>query len=193
MVGELRKGKITGWNLVRQFGFISPEDGGNEILFHASEFEPNVSPQEGLGVVYAVGTDEQGRPCAYVKGVLQPNSKWGAASQEREGSFQQPQRMAESSKGDVVQKVHQLINRGWELFLDTRIRFRYKLIPLIGLAYVLSPLDFIPASLFGFVGVGDDIAAFLGSIWLFVKLAERQLVKDQAVKEDKIRFRKNRW
>ena len=58
----------------------------------------------------------------------------------------------------------------WSLLRDGRMPLLYKLIPLVTLAYVLSPLDLIPAM---FVGLGmlDDIGVFMLGISLFNSLA----------------------
>lgn len=58
----------------------------------------------------------------------------------------------------------------WSLLRDGRMPLLYKLIPLVTLAYVLSPLDLIPDM---FVGLGmlDDIGVFMLGISLFNSLA----------------------
>jgi len=58
----------------------------------------------------------------------------------------------------------------WRLMRDGRMPLLYKLIPLVTLAYVLSPLDLIPDM---FVGLGmlDDIGIFMLGISLFNSLA----------------------
>jgi len=59
------KGRITDWNDLRGFGFVSPLHGGERVFFHVSAF-PNGSrrPTEGEFVSYTLGTDERGRVCA---------------------------------------------------------------------------------------------------------------------------------
>ena len=61
----LVKGRITEWNDVRGFGFISALDGGDRVFVHVSAF-PSGSrrPTEGEFVSYTLGTDERGRLCA---------------------------------------------------------------------------------------------------------------------------------
>ncbi len=53
------------------------------------------------------------------------------------------------------------------LLLDPKIPFKYKLLPAIGIAYVILPFDIIPDMfpLFGFI---DDILVLIGSVILFM-------------------------
>lgn len=61
----LFKGRITEWNDVRGFGFISPLKGGERIFIHVSAFPAGSRrPTEGEFVSYSVGADERGRRCA---------------------------------------------------------------------------------------------------------------------------------
>ena len=59
------QGKITDWNDLRGFGFVSPLERGERVFVHVSAF-PSESrrPTEGEFVSYTLGTDERGRRCA---------------------------------------------------------------------------------------------------------------------------------
>lgn len=59
------QGKITDWNDLRGFGFITPLDFGERVFVHVSAF-PSGSrrPTDGEFVSYTLGTDERGRRCA---------------------------------------------------------------------------------------------------------------------------------
>ncbi len=57
------------------------------------------------------------------------------------------------------------------LFLDRRVSFLLKLIPLTGLLYVINPVD-VPSYL-------DDLFALVFSLVLFVELCPRQVVDEQ--------------
>lgn len=59
------QGKITGWNDLRGFGFVSPLEGGKRVFVHVSAF-PSGSrrPTDGEFVSYTLGSDERGRLCA---------------------------------------------------------------------------------------------------------------------------------
>lgn len=59
------QGKITGWNDLRGFGFVSPLEGGERVFVHVSAF-PRGSrrPTDGEFVNYTLGTDEHDRLCA---------------------------------------------------------------------------------------------------------------------------------
>jgi uncharacterized membrane protein YsdA (DUF1294 family)/cold shock CspA family protein len=59
------KGKITDWNDVRGFGFVSALKGGERAFVHVSAFPTGSRrPTEGEFVSYTLGTDARGRLCA---------------------------------------------------------------------------------------------------------------------------------
>jgi uncharacterized membrane protein YkvA (DUF1232 family) len=63
----------------------------------------------------------------------------------------------------------------WRLFKDPRISFLPKLIPVAGLAYVISPIDLIPDFILG-LGQLDDIGIVLLAIALFIEFCPRAIV-----------------
>ena len=58
------------------------------------------------------------------------------------------------------------------LFGDRRVPLRVKVIPLLALAYIASPIDLLPGI------VVDDVAVALLAIALIIKLTPRQVVLD---------------
>lgn len=78
------KGKITGWNENKSFGFITPASGAKEVFFHVNAFRSGGQrPQIGEFVSFVLSTDKQGRPCAVrvaragdvVAGEIKPNDR----------------------------------------------------------------------------------------------------------------------
>jgi uncharacterized membrane protein YsdA (DUF1294 family)/cold shock CspA family protein len=58
-------GKITDWNDVRGFGFVSALRSGERVFVHISAFPTGSRrPAEGEFVSYTLGSDARGRPCA---------------------------------------------------------------------------------------------------------------------------------
>jgi uncharacterized membrane protein YkvA (DUF1232 family) len=64
------------------------------------------------------------------------------------------------------------------LMNDSRIGFMYKLLPFASLAYLVSPIDFIPAMLTGVIGAADDIAVVLFGFTLFIELCPPAIVDE---------------
>ena len=64
----------------------------------------------------------------------------------------------------------------WKLLLDGRVPWVVKLIPLLIVLYVVSPIDIIPDVIPVF-GQLDDLAIVLLGIQLFIALSPRDLVK----------------
>ena len=59
------KGKITKWNDEKGFGFITPNTAGKQIFIHISAFSNCYRrPEINQEVIYTLGTDKHGRPCA---------------------------------------------------------------------------------------------------------------------------------
>jgi len=57
-------GTLKSWNDAKGFGFILPEDGGEQLFVHISAMRDDSRPQVGDAVVYVPGSDAQGRPRA---------------------------------------------------------------------------------------------------------------------------------
>ncbi len=71
----------------------------------------------------------------------------------------------------------------WRLIRDPRVPLWTKAIPVLGVAYVLSPLDFIPDFIIG-VGQLDDLGIILMAMRLFEAVVPGYIVEEhrQAVK-----------
>lgn len=64
----------------------------------------------------------------------------------------------------------------WALLRDPRVPIWAKVIPVLGLVYVLSPLDFIPDVLIG-LGQLDDLAIVIGGMRLFAAVVPQDIVE----------------
>lgn len=69
----------------------------------------------------------------------------------------------------------------WRLFLDDRVPLWQKAIPMLGLLYLVSPIDLVPELLVPILGplvVADDLAILLLALRAFVYFAPRDVVAE---------------
>jgi len=66
----------------------------------------------------------------------------------------------------------------WELLWDDRVPFVTKIIPILTLLYVISPVDLVPGMVVPGLGQLDDLAIFLIGIRLFVDVCPPALVAE---------------
>jgi len=64
----------------------------------------------------------------------------------------------------------------WMLFKDNRVSFLAKAVLPLSLLYLISPVDFLPAAVFPFVGGLDDVGVVLLGMALFLKLSPQDVV-----------------
>jgi uncharacterized membrane protein YkvA (DUF1232 family) len=87
------------------------------------------------------------------------------------------------SNQNVTQQVgffKSLVNRGrlaFRLVKDPRVPIYLKVIPVVSILYVISPLDFIPDIAVG-LGQLDDIGILLAGIEGFISLCPQYLVEE---------------
>lgn len=76
--------------------------------------------------------------------------------------------------GDFVLRTRLILR----LMADGRVNFLLKLLPLGALAYLISPLDFIPAAIAPIIGTADDIAIVWAGMYLFLELCPPHVVRE---------------
>ncbi len=64
----------------------------------------------------------------------------------------------------------------WRLLWDGRVPFSVKLIPLLTVLYILSPIDLVPDVVVG-LGQLDDVAILLLGVRLFIALSPKDIVE----------------
>lgn len=89
-----------------------------------------------------------------------------------------PAKQTPSKQVQVVDDAIRNLRLVWCLFLDPRVNPLVKLIPITGLAYVISPIDFMPASICGPAGWADDATVMIIAVALFLHLIPRPLVEE---------------
>ena len=75
------------------------------------------------------------------------------------------------------------IRLAWGLFLDRRVRTVTKILPILAVLYVLSPLDLLP-DIIPVVGWVDDLIVAGGLLLLFFVLAPTEVVFERLRKAD---------
>ncbi len=85
--------------------------------------------------------------------------------------------LPEGKFGPLAKTIEQ-VRLALALLGDNRVNLLLKLIPIAGIAYAFSPLDFIPAVLFFVFGVVDDVAVVMLAITMFNSLAPEEAVTD---------------
>jgi uncharacterized membrane protein YkvA (DUF1232 family) len=67
----------------------------------------------------------------------------------------------------------------WRLLLDPRVPGWTKLVPLVTLIYLLSPIDLVPDLLVG-PGQLDDLGILLLGLWLFLRLVPQDVLRQHS-------------
>ncbi|MBV7434752.1 cold shock domain-containing protein [Cardiobacteriaceae bacterium TAE3-ERU3] len=60
----MRKGTVKYWNDQKGYGFISPDDNGQDVFFHISKWALNQRPKKGLRVSFDHQLEGNGKPSA---------------------------------------------------------------------------------------------------------------------------------
>ena len=82
--------------------------------------------------------------------------------------------------GNPLEWLKELLKQAqlaWRLFIDPRVAWGYKIIPVMALLYLLSPVDLIPDSALG-LGQLDDVAILFIGLNLFLNFCPTELVEE---------------
>ncbi|MBI5667335.1 MAG: DUF1232 domain-containing protein [Chloroflexi bacterium] len=78
---------------------------------------------------------------------------------------------------NMLRAVWNQVRLTWRLLRDSRVPLWAKVIPFVGIAYVLSPLDLIPDLLIG-LGQLDDLGIILAGMRLFEAVVPEYIVAE---------------
>jgi uncharacterized membrane protein YkvA (DUF1232 family) len=76
----------------------------------------------------------------------------------------------------AFERIWEQLRLAWLLFGDNRVSLALKVLPVIAITYVISPLDLLPALLFRLLGILDDVAIFGLAIVIFNSLSPEDAV-----------------
>jgi uncharacterized membrane protein YkvA (DUF1232 family) len=76
----------------------------------------------------------------------------------------------------VLERIWEQLRLAWLLFGDNRVSLALKVLPVLAITYVISPLDLLPALLFRLLGILDDVAIFGLAIVIFNSLSPEDAV-----------------
>lgn len=63
------------------------------------------------------------------------------------------------------------------MMLNSQIPFKYKLLPILAVLYVVSPFDFLP-DFIPVIGWADDLIVLILAIFTFIALSPRNNLRD---------------
>ncbi len=63
-----------------------------------------------------------------------------------------------------------------KLMSDARVPGMLKLIPILGLVYVISPIDILPEAILGPIGAIDDIGVIILAVETFIRMVPQDIV-----------------
>jgi uncharacterized membrane protein YkvA (DUF1232 family) len=66
----------------------------------------------------------------------------------------------------------------WHLFSDERVSWVAKLIPVLVIGYLISPVDFLPEIVTGPLGLLDDLTILILGLNWFIQVAPRDIVQE---------------
>ncbi len=81
-------------------------------------------------------------------------------------------------QGGVIRDFVLRVKLIWRLIRDRRVSFWLKIIPIAGIAYLVSPLDLIPDIALPVIGELDDAAILYITNALFIELCPPAIVRE---------------
>jgi uncharacterized membrane protein YkvA (DUF1232 family) len=79
---------------------------------------------------------------------------------------------------NIFRSVVRQLRLAWRLFLDPRVNWMSKALPVISALYVLSPVDFIPGAVAPIIGGMDDLAIAIFGLKLFIEFSPADVVQE---------------
>lgn len=86
-------------------------------------------------------------------------------------------RSPDPAPSSVLAQAFQTLYLTAKLLVSPKVPTWTKLVPLLALAYVLFPLDFLP-DMIPLVGQVDDLTVVLLLLWAFMQLVPKQVVSE---------------
>ena len=62
------------------------------------------------------------------------------------------------------------------MMLNSRVSFKYKLLPILAILYVVSPFDFLP-DFIPMIGWADDLLVLILAIFAFIGLSQKKTLR----------------
>ncbi len=78
----------------------------------------------------------------------------------------------------LLRRLPTMLRLFWRVFWDRRTRWFPRLILLGTLAYVISPVDFLPAAVFGPLGLVDDFTVLVFGCQAFLRRVPKAIVDE---------------
>jgi len=86
-------------------------------------------------------------------------------------------RSPDPASSSVLAQAIQTIYLTFKLLMSSKVPMWTKLVPLLALAYVIFPMDFLP-DFFPVLGQVDDLSVVLLLLWAFMQLVPKQVVSE---------------
>ena len=78
----------------------------------------------------------------------------------------------------IILNLPKFIKLYFRLFQDRRVQLHLKLILMLGLAYLISPIDIIPDWVLPIVGHADDLIVLFTALRYFLKNCPQEVVQE---------------
>lgn len=86
-------------------------------------------------------------------------------------------RQMNTNDPDLLARLWNNLALSARLMFDRRVSGRAKLIPLLALLYMISPIDILPGIAFGPLGALDDMGVLLLALQLFIHSAPQDVLR----------------
>lgn len=99
-----------------------------------------------------------------------------------------------SGNFNLLRQIWEQIRLAWALMLDARVPYQNKIVPILAIAYAISPIDLMPDILLG-VGWLDDIGIVILALIYFISIAPADVAAERLRRirhNDKYRVRRDK-